>query len=60
MADRLTGEDEESIRKDAESLAKLLGGGQPQRRQASPMKDTEGGSGKNSEMRSMLQDLRGE
>lgn len=25
----LTGEDEESIRKDAESLAKLLGGGQP-------------------------------
>lgn len=41
LAGRLSGDTEEAIRKDAESLYKLLGQGQNGRRPAPPVRDTE-------------------
>ena len=58
LAGRLTGEDEAAIRKDAEALAKLLGG---QNRKAPPLRDTEpAGDGKKAAMRAFSAQLVGD
>ena len=58
LAARLTGEDEAAIRKDAEALAKLLGG---QTRKAPPLRDTEpAGDGKKAAMRAFSAQLVGD
>lgn len=58
LASRLTGEDENSIRKDAETVAKLLKTGQ----QPAPLKSTEPGDvdGKRAAMKNVLAGLKGE
>lgn len=55
MAARLSGEDEESIRKDAQALQKLMG-----RKPVAPMADPEGSKGdKDAGLRTMLRQLNG-
>lgn len=58
LASRLTGEDENSIRKDAETVAKLFKTGQ----QPAPLKSTEPGDvdGKRAAMKNVLAGLKGE
>lgn len=59
LAGRLTGEREEDIRKDAEGLAKLLGGGSG--RSAPPRKDSEpAGNDKRAALRALSAQLAGE
>ena len=56
MAARLSGEDEESIRKDAQALQKLMGS----RRQTAPLADPEGDKGgKDAALKEMLHKLNG-
>lgn len=55
MAARLSGEDEDAIRKDAQALQKLMG-----RKQAAPLADPESNKGtKDAGLRAMLQQLNG-
>ncbi len=58
LAGRLTGEDEESLKADAESLSKLIAvtGKQP----APPLKDTEPSKGKDDPYKALLNGLKGE
>ena len=58
LAGRLAGEDEDAIRKDAETVAKLLKTGQ----QPAPLKSTEPGDvdGKRAAMKNVLAGLKGE
>ena len=61
LAERLSGEDEAAIKKDAESLAKLLNVGEKGRK-VPPLKNTEpdGVSAEDAAYRAMLSDLKGE
>ncbi len=59
LAERLSGETEEDIRKDAESLARIVGKGT---QHPAPLKSTEpaGGGDKKAALRQMLRDMKGE
>jgi len=58
MASRLSGETEEDIRKDAETLVKLIGNNKPK----APLADPEGNQsgGKNNAVRALAKSLKGE
>ena len=58
MANRLSGEAEEDIRKDAEALVKLIGNNKPK----APLADPEGNQsgGKNNAVRALAKSLKGE
>ena len=56
LAGRLTGEDEESLKDDAESLSKLIN----TKPAPAPLKDTEPAKGKDDPYRSLLTNLKGE
>ena len=58
MANRLSGETEEDIRKDAEALVKLIGNNKPK----APLADPEGNQsgGKNNAVRALAKSLKGE